>query len=115
MLIDVISGVIQPTLGVLAATGIIKGLLALFDFIGLIPSTSGTYQVWYAVADGFFYFLPILLGYSGLSDIYLKKYVEDSRDIWQDKADSLDSTLICSVIGTHTGPGVVAVAFFKKG
>ena len=58
---------------------------------------------------------PIILGYSGLSDSYLKKYVEDSRNIWQDKADSLDSTLICSVIGTHTGPGVVAVAFFKKG
>ena len=58
---------------------------------------------------------PIILGYSGLSDSYLKKYVEDSRDIWQDKADSLDSTLICSVIGTHTCPGVVAVAFFKKG
>ena len=58
---------------------------------------------------------PIILGYSGLSDSYLKKYVEDSRDIWQSKADSLDSTLICSVIGTHTGPGVVAVAFFKKG
>ena len=58
---------------------------------------------------------PIILGYSGLSDSYLKKYVEDSRDIWQDKADSLDSTHICSVIGTHTGPGEVAVAFFKKG
>ncbi len=58
---------------------------------------------------------PIILGYSGLSDSYLKKYVEDSRDIWQGKADSLDSTLICSVIGTHTGPGVVALAFFKKG
>ena len=58
---------------------------------------------------------PIILGYSGLSDSYLKKYVEDSRDIWQSKADSLDSTLISSVIGTHTGPGVVAVAFFKKG
>ena len=58
---------------------------------------------------------PIILGYSGLSDSHLKKYVEDSRDIWQDKADSLDSTPICSVIGTHTGPGVVAVAFFKKG
>ena len=57
---------------------------------------------------------PILLGYSGLSDIYLKKYVEDSRDIWQDRVETLDSTLLCSVIGTHAGPGVVAVAFFKK-
>ena len=66
-------------------------------------------------AGGIDFSLPVLLGYSGLSDTYLKKYVEDSRDIWQDKADSLDSTLICSVIGTHTGPGVVAVAFFKKG
>ena len=58
---------------------------------------------------------PIILGYSGLSDSYLKKYVEDSRDIWQDKADSLASAPKCTVIGTHTGPGVVAVAFFKKG
>ena len=58
--------------------------------------------------------LPILLGYSGLSDIFLRKYVDDSRALWQDNVDSLDSTLLCSVIGTHTGPGVVAVAFFKN-
>lgn len=57
---------------------------------------------------------PILLGYSGLSDACLQKYVEDSRAIWQDGIEKLDSTLICSVIGTHTGPGVVAVAFFRK-
>lgn len=48
MLIDIISGVIQPTLGVLAATGIIQGLLALFNFLGWIPDTSGAYQIWYA-------------------------------------------------------------------
>lgn len=36
ILIDMISGVIQPTLGVLAATGIIKGLLALFSFLGIL-------------------------------------------------------------------------------
>ena len=57
---------------------------------------------------------PILLGYSGLSDTYLKKYMEDSRDIWQDRVETLDSALLCSVIGTHAGPGVVAVAFFEK-
>ena len=58
--------------------------------------------------------LPILLGYTGLSDASLKKYVEDSRAIWQEGAQMLDSTMICGVIGTHTGPGVVAAAFFKK-
>lgn len=75
ILIDVISGVIQPTLGVLAATGIIKGLLALFDFLGWIPSTSGTYQVWYAVADGFFYFLPILLGYTAAKKFKMNEFI----------------------------------------
>ena len=75
MLIDVISGTLQPTLGVLAATGIIKGLLALFDFIGLIPSTSGTYQVWYAVADGFFYFLPIILGYTAAKEFKINEFI----------------------------------------
>ena len=54
--------------------------------------------------------MPILLGYTGLSDASLKKYVEDSRAIWQEGAQMLDSTMICGVIGTHTGPGVVAAA-----
>lgn len=75
VLIDVISGVIQPTLGVLAATGIIKGLLALFDFLGWISSTSGTYQVWYAVADGFFYFLPIILGYTAAKKFKMNEFI----------------------------------------
>lgn len=75
VLIDVISGVIQLTLGVLAATGIIKGLLALFDFLGIIPAASGTYQVWYAVADGFFYFLPILLGYTAAKKFKMNEFI----------------------------------------
>lgn len=58
--------------------------------------------------------MPILLGYTGLSDALLKKYIEDSRDLWQEQTESLDSTLVCSVIGTHVGPGVVAAAFFRK-
>ena len=58
--------------------------------------------------------MPILLGYTGSSDALLKKYIEDSRDLWQEQAESLDSTLVCSVIGTHVGPGVVAAAFFRK-
>ena len=57
---------------------------------------------------------PLLLGYTGLSDVLLQKYVEDSASIWEGNVDELRSTLICSVIGTHAGPGAVAVAFFKK-
>lgn len=57
---------------------------------------------------------PLLLGYTGLSDVLLQKYVEDSAALWEGNVDELRSTLICSVIGTHAGPGAVAVAFFKK-
>lgn len=57
---------------------------------------------------------PVLLGYTGLSDVLLKKYIEDSKHLWEGGTDSLRTTVIGSVIGTHAGPGAVAVAFFKK-
>ena len=65
-------------------------------------------------AGGVDFDLPLLLGYTGLSDAMLNKYIEDSVDIWQGNADELATTAIGSVIGTHAGPGAVAVAFFKK-
>ena len=58
---------------------------------------------------------PVLLGYTGLPSALLEKYVDDSKALWADHVDKLDGCLLCSVIGTHAGPGAVAVAFFKKG
>ncbi|WP_346730182.1 hypothetical protein [Paenibacillus sp. S02] len=43
--IDMISGVFQPLLGLLAATGMIKGFNELFLSFGWITETSGTYQL----------------------------------------------------------------------
>ncbi len=61
--IDIVSGTFQPILAVLCAAGIIKGLLALWAFVGGDAVTlSGAYQIWYAFGDGFFQFLPIILG-----------------------------------------------------
>ncbi len=57
---------------------------------------------------------PVLLGYTGLSDILLKKYVEDSSGLWKHQKEKLNTTCVGSVIGTHAGPGAIAVAFFKK-
>ena len=44
----------------------------------------------------------------------LEKYKEDSRFIWEGKVENLRETCIGSVIGTHVGPGAIAVAFFRK-
>ncbi len=57
---------------------------------------------------------PVLLGYTGLSDALLQKYIADSAHIWEQSVHALETTVIGSVIGTHVGPGAVAVAFFAK-
>jgi DegV family protein with EDD domain len=57
---------------------------------------------------------PVLLGYTGLSDILLQKYIADSADLWAESKAALQTTPIGSVIGTHAGPGAIAAAFFKK-
>ena len=57
---------------------------------------------------------PILLGFTGLSDALLSKYIEDSKYIWEEGLEKVRYTTIGSVIGTHVGPGAIAVAFFKK-
>lgn len=57
---------------------------------------------------------PLLLGYTGLTEFLLQKYIEDSKSLWSAGASELNYTPIGSVIGTHAGPGAVAAAFFKK-
>lgn len=65
-------------------------------------------------AGGVDFTRPLLLGYTGLSDVLLQKYIEDSKHLWADGTDRLRTTVVGSVIGTHAGPGAVAVAFFRK-
>ena len=63
---------------------------------------------------GLDYDMPVLLGYAGVSDDLLKRYAEDSRALWEGKIDPLECAQIGTAVGTHAGPGTVAVAFFKS-
>lgn len=62
--IDMISGVFTPILGVLCATGMIKGFTALLLALHVLTTESGTYQILNALGDCLFYFFPIFLGYT---------------------------------------------------
>ncbi|PAE08168.1 PTS beta-glucoside transporter subunit IIABC [Terribacillus saccharophilus] len=64
--IDIISSIFTPVLGVLAATGMIKGFNAMFVAFGWLKEESGTYQILNAVGDSLFYFFPIFLGYTAM-------------------------------------------------
>ncbi|MEW4427514.1 beta-glucoside-specific PTS transporter subunit IIABC [Paenibacillus pabuli] len=64
--IDMISGVFTPLLGLLAATGMIKGFTAMFLSFGWLTDTSGTYHLLNATGDCLFYFFPVFLGYTAI-------------------------------------------------
>ena len=65
-------------------------------------------------AGGVDFSMPLALGYTGLSDAVLKKYIEDSAALWAGHAESEQPIhTIGATIGTHVGPGAVAVAFFR--
>ena len=65
--------------------------------------------------NGVDFSMPLLLGYTGLSDDMLRQYIQDSQCLWKGHVTDLDCVQLGSVIGTHAGPGAVAVAYFKSG
>lgn len=67
-------------------------------------------------AGGIDFAMPIALGYAGLDDALLRKYIEDSRHIWEDHIalEDLPVHSVGATIGTHVGPGAIALAFFKQ-
>lgn len=60
-IVDVVSSLFAPLLGVLAGAGILKGLLLLAVNFEWLSNTETTYTILYAAADAMFYFLPVLL------------------------------------------------------
>lgn len=64
--------------------------------------------------DGVDFGKPFCLGYTGLDDSMLQKYIKDSKALWEGNTDELPICSIGAAIGTHVGPNAVAVAFFEK-
>lgn len=65
-------------------------------------------------SHGVDFFMPLTLGYSGMSDLLLQKYITDSRRLWEGRIDTLPVLAIGATIGTHAGPGAIGVAFFES-
>ena len=57
---------------------------------------------------------PYCVAFSVSSDALMRRYIEDSADVWQAGERELPTCSIGSVIGTHVGPGAVGAAFFEK-
>ncbi|ETT63254.1 PTS system beta-glucoside-specific transporter subunits IIABC [Paenibacillus sp. FSL R7-277] len=101
--IDMISGVFSPTLGVLAATGMIKGFTALFLTVGLLTKESGTYQILNALGDCLFYFFPIFLGYTSAKKFGANIFI----------GMAIGATLVYPSFGTITAAGEPLYTLFS--
>ncbi|MDO4536014.1 MAG: PTS transporter subunit EIIB, partial [Clostridium perfringens] len=72
--IDIISGVFQPILGVLAATGMIKGINAILISANILTATDSTYMILNAIGDSLMYFFPVFLGFTAAKKFKVNQF-----------------------------------------
>jgi DegV family protein with EDD domain len=63
---------------------------------------------------GIDYTKPACFGYTGFTDEIIKKYVEDSKVLYEGHEDMIQYASVGATIGTYAGPGAIALAFFEK-
>lgn len=95
-LIGVITGSMIPVIGLLAASGILKGVLALLTSFKLVSATTTTYVIINAMGDSVFYFLPIFVGFTAAKKL------------------GSDPVIMGIIGGVLTYPTIVAIATTGK-
>ncbi len=73
--IDILSGIMMPSIGILCAAGIIKGFIAMFTAFGLLSMDSSWYTLFYAIGDSMFYFFPVVLGFNAAKKFNMNPYL----------------------------------------
>ncbi|BBF44817.1 PTS system, beta-glucoside-specific IIB component [Lachnospiraceae bacterium KM106-2] len=73
--IDLITSIFMPSIAILCACGMIKGLNTILEFAGIYTAESGIYALINAIGDCFFYFFPIVIGYNSAKKFRLNPYL----------------------------------------
>ena len=60
------------------------------------------------------YDMPYMLAYTGNDKSNVDKYMREHTELWEDTLEEIPIGHVGCAIGTHTGPGAIAVAFFKR-
>ncbi len=66
--------------------------------------------------NGIDFSMPYCVGYTGMEDSMLQKYLKDSSSLWENEVpvENIRISSVGSTIGTHAGPGAIAVSFFHR-
>jgi PTS system beta-glucosides-specific IIC component len=73
--LDMLMGIFQPVLGILAASGMIKAVMSLLTVTKVLETTDGTYIILSATGDALFYFFPVVLGWSAAKRFKVKEVI----------------------------------------
>lgn len=73
--IDLLTSIFMPSISILCACGMIKGLNSILQFAGVYPDTSGIYLLINAIGDCIFYFFPVVIGYNSAKKFKLSPYI----------------------------------------
>ena len=114
-------GRIPPAVGTIGELLSIKPVIGVTDgVVAMLGKARGSKNGRNALRQeveksGIDFSMPVALGYSGLSDKLLHKYIADNRDVWEGHIDEdkLPVYLVGATVGTHVGPGAIALAFFS--
>lgn len=73
--IDLITSIFMPSISILCACGMIKGLNSVLQFAGLYTGDSGIFILLNSIGDCVFFFFPIVIGYNSAIKFKLNSYV----------------------------------------
>lgn len=65
-------------------------------------------------SGGIDFSMPFYLGYTGKSDGILMQYINDHKYLWENEVSELPIATMGCTMGSHAGPGTIAIAFVEK-
>lgn len=74
-MLDLLTSIFMPSIGVLCACGMIKGMDAILQFLGLYGAGSGIATLISAIGDCVFYFFPVIIGFNAAKKFGLSQYL----------------------------------------
>lgn len=74
-MVDVITTVVTPTMGIMTACGLVQGVLAILNVTGIVGAEDGAYYILNALGQSIFYFFPIILGYTSAKAFKMDPFV----------------------------------------
>ncbi|MCQ2494263.1 MAG: PTS transporter subunit EIIC [Lachnospiraceae bacterium] len=109
LIVDNITGIFVPIINYLTAASILKSVIVLLAGFGVLDTAGGVYQIFYAVSDGFFYFLPVFLAITASkqwkTDMYISLLIPVAM-LYPDLVAILENGKSLSLLGLTAQPAI---------